>query len=72
MSDQKSQGQYRDIRPCSLGQVKTKVEKKNERDEILVFLWKRVGEMAWGDVEDGGANWRSSGGRRFHKPGAVW
>ena len=26
-----------DIRPCTLGQVKTKVEKKNERDEFLVF-----------------------------------
>ena len=36
-SDEKRQGQYRDIRPCSLGQVQTKVEKKNERNEFLVF-----------------------------------
>ena len=47
---------------CSLGQVQTKVEKKNETDEFLVFLWKRVGEMARGDVEDNGANWRNSEG----------
>ena len=28
--------------------------------------------MARGDVEDNGANWRSSEGRRFHRAGAVW
>ena len=69
-----SQGQYRWYpSECSLGQVQTKVEKKNERDEFLVFFgWKRVGEMARGDVEDNGANWRSSEGRRFHKAWAVW
>ena len=56
----------------SLGQMTTKVEKKNERDMFLVFLWKRVGEMERGDVEDDSANWRISGGRRFHNAGAVW
>ena len=45
------------------------MDKKNERDEFSVYLWKRVGEMARGDVEDDGANWRSSGGG--HKTGAV-
>ena len=34
-----SRGQYRGYpSKCSLGQVKTKVEKKSERDEVLVFL----------------------------------
>ena len=28
------------------------MEKKNERDEFLVFCGKKVGEMARGDVED--------------------
>ena len=52
-----SQGQYRGYpSKCSLGQVQTKVEKKNERDEFLVFLWKRVVEMARCDIEDNGAN----------------
>ena len=38
-SDEISQGQYRGYpSKCSLGQVQTKVEKKNERDEFLVFL----------------------------------
>ena len=33
-----SQGQYRGYpSKCSLGQVQTKVEKKNETDEFLVF-----------------------------------
>ena len=33
-----SQGQYRGYSSkCSLGQAQTKVEKKNERDEFLVF-----------------------------------
>ena len=36
-SDEISQGQYRGYpSKCSLGQVQTKVEKKNERDEFLV------------------------------------
>ena len=40
-SDERSQGQYRgNPSKCSLGQVQTKVEKKNERDEFLVFLVK--------------------------------
>ena len=52
-----SQGQYRGYpSKCSLGQVQTKVEKKNERDSVLVFLRNRVGEMARSDVEDNGAN----------------
>ena len=72
-SDEISQGQHRGYpSKCSLGQVQTKVEKKNERDEFLVFLWTKVGEMAMGDVEGNGANWRNSEGRRFHKAGAVW
>ena len=34
-SDEISQGQYRDYPfKCSLGQLQTKVEKKNERDEF--------------------------------------
>ena len=44
-----SQGQYRGYpSKCSLGQVQTKVEKKNETDEFLVFCerelerWQRV------------------------------
>ena len=38
---------------CCLGQLQTKVEKKNARDEFLVFFVKeRVGEMARDDVED--------------------
>ena len=38
-SDEISQGQYRGYpSKCSLGQVHTKVEKKNERDEFLVFV----------------------------------
>ena len=37
-SDEISQDQYRGYpSKCSLGQVQTKVEKKNERDEFLVF-----------------------------------
>ena len=37
-SDEISQVQYRGHpSKCSLGQVQTKVEKKNERDEFLVF-----------------------------------
>ena len=37
-SDELSQGQYRGYpSKCSLGQVQTKVEKKNGRDEFLVF-----------------------------------
>ena len=37
-SDEISQRQYRGYPfNCSLGQVQTKVEKKNERDEFLVF-----------------------------------
>ena len=37
-SDEISQGQYRGYpSKCSLGQVQTKVEKKNERNEFLVF-----------------------------------
>ena len=39
-SDEISQGQYRRYpSKSSLGQVQTKVEKKNERDEILVFFF---------------------------------
>ena len=72
-SDEMSQGQHRGYTSkWSLGQVQIKVEKKNERGEFLVFLWKRVGEMARGDVEDGGANWRKSEDTRFHRAGAVW
>ena len=73
-SDEISQGQYRGYpSKCSLGQEQTEVEKKNERDDrVFVFLWKRDGEMARGDVEDNGDNWRSSEGRRFHEAGAVW
>ena len=38
-SDEISQGQYRGYpSKNSLSQVQTKVEKKNERDEFLVFL----------------------------------
>ena len=41
-SDEVSQGQYQGYpskcRPYSLGQVQTKVEKKNETDEFLVFF----------------------------------
>ena len=45
-SDEISQIQYRGYpSKCSLGQVQTKVEKKNERDEFLVFLWKRGQEV---------------------------
>ena len=37
-SDEISQGQYRGYpSKSSLGQVQTEVEKKNERDEFLVF-----------------------------------
>ena len=37
-SDGISQGQYRGYpSKCSLGQVQTKVEKKNDTDEFLVF-----------------------------------
>ena len=37
-SDEISLGQYRGYpSKCSLGQVQTKVEKKNERDEFSVF-----------------------------------
>ena len=37
-SDEISQGQYRGYpSKCSLDQVQTKVEKKNERDEFPVF-----------------------------------
>ena len=37
-SDEISQGQYRGYpSKCSLGQVQTKVEKKNGTDEFLVF-----------------------------------
>ena len=37
-SDEISQGQYPGYpSKCSLGQVQTKVEKKNENDEFLVF-----------------------------------
>ena len=37
-SDEISQGQYRGHpSKCILGQVQTKMEKKNERDEFLVF-----------------------------------
>ena len=37
-SDEISQSQYQGYpSKCSLGQVQTKVEKKNERDEFLVF-----------------------------------
>ena len=37
-SDETSQGQYRRYpSKSSLGQVQTKVEKKNEREEFLVF-----------------------------------
>ena len=39
-SKEVSQGHYRDIRPSSLGQVQTEVEKKNERGEFLVFFVK--------------------------------
>ena len=56
-SQEVSQGQYRGYpSKYSLGQVKTKVEKKNERDEFSVFLSKSVVEMARVDVEDDGAN----------------
>ena len=52
------QGQYRGYpSKCSLGQVQTKVEKKNGRDEFLVFCEREL--MARGDVEDNGANWRN-------------
>ena len=49
-SDEISQGQDRGYpSKCSLGQVQTKVEKKNERDEFLVFcereLERRQGVM---------------------------
>ena len=72
-SDEISQGKYRGYpSKCSLGQVQTKVEKKIEKYEFLVFLWNRVGKMARGDVEDNGANWRNSEGKRFHGAGAVW
>ena len=37
--DEISQGQYRGYpSKCSLGQVQTEVEKKNERDAFLVFV----------------------------------
>ena len=40
-SDEISQGQYRGYpSKCNLGQVQTKVEKKNERDKFLVFFVK--------------------------------
>ena len=40
-SDEISQGQYRGYpSKSSRGQVQTKVEKKNERDEFLVFMKK--------------------------------
>ena len=69
-SKEVSQSQYRDIRPSSLGQVQTKVEKKNKRDELIFFCERELETR--GDVEDDGANWRNSGGGRFHKAGAVW
>ena len=38
-SDEISQGQYRGYpSKSSIGQVQTKVEKKTERDEFLIFL----------------------------------
>ena len=44
-SDEISQDQYRGYpSKCSQDQVQTKVEKKNERDEILVFLCERESE----------------------------
>ena len=43
-SDEISQGQYRGYpSKCSLGQVQTKVEKKNGRDEFLVFCERELG-----------------------------
>mgnify|MGYP006345596615 CR=1 FL=1 len=43
-SDEISYGQYRGYpSKCSLGQVQTKVERKNERDEFFVFC-----EREWG------------------------
>ena len=52
-SDEISQGQYRGYpSKCSLGQVQTKVEKKNGRGEFLDFFVKKELEMARGDVED--------------------
>ena len=42
-SDEISQGQYRGYpSKCSLSQVQTKVETKNERDEFLVFCEKEL------------------------------
>ena len=47
-SDEISQGQYRGYpSKCSLGQVQTKVERKMERDEFLVFFVKE----SWRDGE---------------------
>ena len=44
-SDEISQGQNRRYpSKCSLGQVLTKVEKKNERDEFLVFCERELEE----------------------------
>lgn len=44
-----SQGQYRGYpSKCSLGQVKTKVEKKSERDEFLVFCERELGRWQEG------------------------
>jgi hypothetical protein len=44
-----SQGQYRGyLSKCSLGQVKTKVEKKSERDEFFVFCEGELGRWQEG------------------------
>ena len=44
------------VQVYSLGQVQTKVEKKNERDEFLVFFVKDSWRDGKGDVEDDDAN----------------
>ena len=43
VSDEISQGQYRGYpSKCSIGQVKTKVEKKNKRDAFWVFCERKL------------------------------
>ena len=47
-SDKISQGHYRGYpSKSSLGQVQTKVEKKNERDEFLVFCGTELERWQW-------------------------
>ena len=68
-------GQTKDIRPKVKG--KTKGEKSNGKDEFWVFFRKTEGErekigefrLDWEVELD--EKWRKSGGRLFHKAGAV-